>query len=128
MTRFDMLDMQKEFSVAMGVDHQPPEFWDKLIKEEREELLKEIVDVLYTLAGKANVSDPPPLEMRGIDMALFLQSVYQLFHPDVVGEAFKRVHESNMSKLGDDGKPIYNEDGKVMKGPNYKAPNLEDLV
>jgi len=43
-------------------------------------------------------------------------------------EAMHRVHESNMSKLDEDGKPIYREDGKVLKGPNYSPPNLEDLV
>ena len=43
-------------------------------------------------------------------------------------EALNRVHESNMSKLGEDGKPIYREDGKVLKGPNYKPPDLTDLV
>ena len=43
-------------------------------------------------------------------------------------EAMYRVHESNMSKLDEEGKPIYREDGKVLKGPNYKPPHLEDLV
>ena len=43
-------------------------------------------------------------------------------------EALHRVHESNMSKLDENGKPIYREDGKVLKGPNYAPPNLEDLV
>ena len=43
-------------------------------------------------------------------------------------EALHRVHQSNMSKLDEDGKPIYREDGKVLKGPNYAPPNLEDLV
>ena len=43
-------------------------------------------------------------------------------------EALYRVHESNMSKLGDDSKPIYRDDGKVLKGPNYKPPDLSDLV
>ena len=43
-------------------------------------------------------------------------------------EALNRVHESNMSKLGEDGKPIYREDGKVLKGPNYKPPDLSDLT
>ena len=43
-------------------------------------------------------------------------------------EAMHRVHLSNMSKLDDDGQPIFREDGKVLKGPNYKPPNLEDLV
>ena len=42
-------------------------------------------------------------------------------------EAMNRVHESNMSKLDEDGKPIYREDGKVLKGPNYKPPDLSDL-
>ena len=43
-------------------------------------------------------------------------------------EAMRRVHESNMSKLGDDGKPIYRDDGKVLKGPHYKPPTLNDLI
>ncbi len=45
-----------------------------------------------------------------------------------IEQALRRVHRSNMSKLGDDGKPIYREDGKVLKGPNYQPPNLSDLV
>ena len=43
-------------------------------------------------------------------------------------EALDRVHKSNMSKLDEDGKPIYREDGKVLKGPNYKPPDLSDLT
>lgn len=42
--------------------------------------------------------------------------------------AFKAVHESNMSKLGDDGQPIYREDGKVLKGPGYQAPDITPFV
>ena len=43
-------------------------------------------------------------------------------------EAMDRVHKSNMSKLDEYGNPILREDGKVLKGPNYKPPNLADLV
>ena len=43
-------------------------------------------------------------------------------------EAMNRVHKSNLSKLGLDGKPIRRPDGKVMKGPKYQPPNLSDLV
>jgi predicted HAD superfamily Cof-like phosphohydrolase len=43
-------------------------------------------------------------------------------------EALDRVHKSNMSKLGVNGKPIRRRDGKIMKGPNYEPPNLTDLV
>lgn len=66
-------------------------------------LLKELTDILYVVYGFAAAF--------GID----------------IDEAFKRVHESNMSKLVD-GKPIKNEHGKVMKGPNYKKPVLVDLI
>ncbi len=43
-------------------------------------------------------------------------------------EALDRVHQSNLSKLGLDNKPIRRTDGKIMKGPNYQPPNLSDLV
>jgi predicted HAD superfamily Cof-like phosphohydrolase len=43
-------------------------------------------------------------------------------------EALRRVHISNMSKLGPDGNPIRREDGKVLKGPNYAPPYLIDLT
>jgi|TARA_R100001143_G_C3351089_1_gene129567 predicted HAD superfamily Cof-like phosphohydrolase len=87
-----------------------------LIKEEVEEVfeaikesneahvLKELVDVVVVCVGMADT--------YGWDF----------------DTAFKRVHESNMSKLDDDGKPIYREDGKVIKSKNYKAPYLSDLV
>ena len=69
-----------------------------------EECLKELADLVYVCYQYAE------------NMGWFLD------------EALDRVHRSNMSKLGEDGKPIYREDGKVLKGPNYKPPNLEDLV
>ena len=43
-------------------------------------------------------------------------------------KCFKEVQRANMSKLGKDGKPIYNEKGKVMKGPNYSEPNLKKFL
>ena len=43
-------------------------------------------------------------------------------------EALRRVHRSNMSKLDEDGKPTYREDGKVLKSANYQPPTLSDLV
>ena len=38
------------------------------------------------------------------------------------------IHESNMSKLGEDGKPVYREDGKILKGPNFRLPKLKDVI
>ena len=68
-----------------------------------EECLKELADLVYVCYQYAE------------NMGWFLD------------EDLDRVHRSNMSKLGEDGKPIYREDGKVLKGPNYKAPDLSDL-
>ena len=68
-----------------------------------EEALKELADLVYVCYQYAE------------NMGWFLD------------EALNRVHLSNMSKLDEDGKPIYREDGKVLKGPNYKPPNLSDL-
>lgn len=45
-----------------------------------------------------------------------------------IEEVFDEIQRSNMSKLGEDGKPIYREDGKVMKGPNYFKPNIEEVL
>ena len=68
------------------------------------EALKELADLIYVCYQYAE------------NMGWFLD------------EALDRVHQSNMSKLGEDGKPIYREDGKVLKGPNYQPPTLEDLI
>ncbi len=45
-----------------------------------------------------------------------------------IEEIFDEIQRSNMSKLGEDGKPIYREDGKVMKGPNYFKPNFDEIL
>ena len=73
-------------------------------KNVQEECLKELADLVYVCYQYAE------------NMNWFLD------------EALNRVHESNMSKPDEDGKPIYREDGKVLKGPNYKPPNLSDLI
>ena len=47
---------------------------------------------------------------------------------EVFDASFDEVHASNMSKLGEDGKPIYREDGKILKGPNYFKPDLGKVI
>lgn len=68
---------------------------------DRKKLTKELADLMYVTIGTA-VTFGLPLR-----------------------EVFAEVHKSNMSKLGLDGKPIYREDGKVLKGPDYKEPDLD---
>ena len=47
---------------------------------------------------------------------------------DKIEDIFEEIQKSNMSKLGSDGKPIYREDGKIMKGPNYFKPDIKRMV
>lgn len=47
---------------------------------------------------------------------------------EVIEEIFEEIQRSNMSKLGEDGQPIYREDGKVLKGPNYFKPNIAKIL
>ncbi|RRO13369.1 nucleoside triphosphate pyrophosphohydrolase family protein [Flavobacteriaceae bacterium 14752] len=47
---------------------------------------------------------------------------------DKIEEVFDEIQHSNMSKLGEDGKPIYREDGKVLKGPNYFKPDIKRIL
>jgi predicted HAD superfamily Cof-like phosphohydrolase len=47
---------------------------------------------------------------------------------DIIEDVFDEIQRSNMSKLGADGKPIYREDGKVMKGPNYFKPDFSKII
>jgi predicted HAD superfamily Cof-like phosphohydrolase len=70
----------------------------------QEEFLKELADLIYVLLGTA--------------VAMGMN----------IDEAFERVHASNMSKLGPDGKPVMRQDGKVMKGPEYRLPDLSGCV
>ena len=70
----------------------------------QEETLKELADLVYVCYQYAE------------NMDWFLD------------EALNRVHISNLSKLGEDNKPIRREDGKILKGPNYKPPDLSDLI
>jgi len=79
----------------------------KVSKGQWAALLKELADLQYVLSGTI----------------ISFSAIAGSFTP-----AFNRVHNSNMSKLDDEGNPVLNHYGKVTKGPNYKAPTLEDLV
>lgn len=134
--------MVKEFQTAFDTP-MSEELWIKLVNEEADEvleaareLLKETCDLIYVMLGLANLVQegqedivvPPELGHK-LTFALQYVSVMTDLLPDGGFEdAFTRVHLSNMSKLGEDGKPIRREDGKTLKGPNYAPPILTDLI
>ena len=80
------------------------EFEEAIAKNDIKEVADALTDILYVTYGAGHAF--------GINL----------------DRCFEEVQNSNMSKLGEDGKPIYNENGKVMKGPNYFKPNLNQFL
>lgn len=96
----------------------------------------ELKDLRYELIREELIDELlPALESNdivGVADALtdILYVVYGAAHTFGINidETFLEVHRSNMSKLGADGKPIFREDGKVLKGPNYTPPDLRKIL
>lgn len=128
--------------------------WERLIEEEvmelhveltadtinRESVLKEAADVIYVVTPLIGIVEAlGDIGLVSQERMLKLQKLVEradnklevaigMFGEETIEKAVKLVHASNMSKLGDDGKPIRRDDGKILKGPNYKAPDLSALV
>jgi len=103
------------------------QLWDMqvgLINEESCEFL-EAAEELFADPEDAKLRENLVKELS--DLVFVCYQFAAAFNIDL-DEAMFRVMDSNMSKLDDDGKPIYREDGKVMKGPNYRAPDLSTCV
>ena len=101
---FDNITKEDAERIALRSNLVAEEFKELINSESCEEIMKESCDLIYVILGT------------------FVEFGWDF------DEAFSRVHESNMSKLDESGKPIYRKDGKVLKGPNYKKPDLQDLV
>jgi len=130
-------DCVREFHVAFGLDvnAEPTarlfEFRRKLLTEEMKELLDEFDTAISLLEKGEEVPREVYVNMlKELADVQFVTSGASVALSPLrnLSEAFERVHKSNMSKLGKDGKPIYREDGKVLKGPDYTPPTLDDLV
>ncbi len=86
------------------IEEELKEFKEAIDKKDIKEVADALTDILYVTYGAGHAF--------GINL----------------DKCFQEVQNSNMSKLGEDGKPIYNDKGKVMKGPNYFKPNLSKFV
>ena len=86
------------------IDEELNELKEAISKKDLKEVADALTDILYVTYGAGHAF--------GINL----------------DDCFEEVQKSNMSKLGNDGKPIYNEHGKVMKGPNYFKPDLNKFL
>ena len=86
------------------IEEEVEELKEAINKKDLQETVDALTDILYVTYGAGHAF--------GVNL----------------DKCFEEVQNSNMSKLGEDGKPIYNENGKVMKGPNYFKPNLKKII
>ncbi len=86
-----------------------------------------IQEELYELTKAINENDILEVADALTDILYVTYGAGHAFGVDL-DKCFDEVQRSNMSKLGEDGKPIYNESGKVMKGPNYFKPDLSKFL
>ena len=124
MTNFEKV---QEFMDAFGQEVVTKPDWPKaktmelrmdLIEEEVQELNQAYCNATGSLVEVADALS---------DILYVVYGAGHAFGIDL-DKCFTEVHRSNMSKLGNDGKPIYREDGKILKGENFSEPNLEEVL
>ena len=115
----------KTFMQTFGQEvKNEPAFPESKIQNLRFELIKEELDELKVALEQKNLKE---VADALTDILYVTYGAVHAFGIDL-DKCFDEVQASNMSKLGADGKPIYNDSGKVMKGPNYFEPNLRKFI
>ena len=124
----DKIDAVYEFHTAFGLGINEAPIADigkdrnllrfNLMKEENEEYLEAVTnnDLVETA------------DALGDMLYILCGTIIEHGMQHKIDEVFAEIQRSNMSKLGEDGKPIYREDGKVLKGPNYFKPNIKSIL
>ena len=115
----------KKFMETFGQEvKKKAEFPNEKITSLRYELIKEELEELKDAINRKDIKEVADA------LTDILYVTYGAGHAFGINldKCFAEVQNSNMSKLGEDGKPIYNDKGKVLKGPNYFKPNLNKFV
>jgi predicted HAD superfamily Cof-like phosphohydrolase len=110
------LGVSYEMKADLGISKNELRF--NLMKEENEEYLEAVQNNDLTETADA----------LGDMLYILCGTILEHGLQHKIEEVFEEIQRSNMSKLDHDGKPIYREDGKVMKGPNYFKPNFETIL
>ena len=123
----EQINNLKEYNEAFEIGANTPELRFDLMAEENEEYLQACI-----IDDKVEIADA-----LGDMLYILCGTIINHGMEDKIEEVFKEIHRSNMSKLGQDGKPmingfnIFNDNkpmGKVLKGPNYSEPNIQGVL
>jgi len=132
MTNYEMVrEFHAAFDHPMSVPFANDELLTlrrRLIEEELKELTMEMFNGAFEVSVEGEISTDTKAKLsKELADLLYVLYGFAVVYGIPIDDVFLRVHSSNMSKLGADGKPILREDGKVLKSSNYKEPILDDL-
>tara|TARA_Y100000401_G_C8300841_1_gene213975 strand:- start:578 stop:964 length:387 start_codon:yes stop_codon:yes gene_type:complete len=121
-TNFELVgDFMEAFGQDVNID---PTLRDKYTRDLRVDLIAEELEELELAMSNNDIVE---VADALTDLLYVVYGAGHAFGIDL-DECFGEVHESNMSKLGEDGRPLYREDGKVLKGPHYAPPDLKRII
>lgn len=122
------LNAVQEFHQAfgLGTNEQPTADLGAEKIKLRYELMKEENEEYLEAAGKGDLFEVA--DALGDMLYILCGTIIEHGMQHKIAEVFDEIQRSNMSKLGEDGKPLYREDGKVLKGPRYSPPDLQKIL
>lgn len=109
---------QKDANVPQLISSSNSKLRHSLLAEENNEYLEAVEN--NDLVGIADA--------LGDQLYIIYGTILKHGLQDKIEDVFKEIHRSNMSKLGEDGLPIYREDGKILKGPAYFRPDIKSIL
>lgn len=124
----ELINCVKKFHESFGIENnfKPTVELSKQEIQLRYELLKEENEEYLNAALNGDITEVA--DALGDQLYILLGTILKHGMQDVIVDVFQEIQNSNMSKLGEDGKPIYREDGKVLKGPKYFKPNISKII
>ena len=111
---------------GLGIKNSPTANLDSKKNLLRYELMREENDEYLEAANNGDLIEVA--DALGDMLYILCGTIIEHGMQDKIEAVFNEIQRSNMSKLGADGKPIYREDGKVLKGPDYFKPNIKDIL
>ncbi len=127
-TLIETIDKVKEFHATFGLEYfeQPQASVSKSVIELRHRLMQEENDEYLEAALENNLVQIA--DALGDKLYILCGTIIAHGLQHKIAEVFNEIHRSNMSKLDNNGKPIYREDGKILKGENYFLPDIKSVL
>jgi len=127
-TMKEALAAVEEFHTAFGIENNyaPTANLPTEVNQLRYKLMREENEEYLEAAGNNDIVEIA--DALGDQLYILCGTILKHGLQDKIAEVFREIQRSNMSKLGADGKPIYREDGKVLKGENYFRPNIKTIL